>query len=143
VSSPDALRPAVRFLDGTLPLVTSDERFETLRWPDELLHAVHPETRLRADASGVTEADGRGTLYVSSHRLVHAGQSVTEAALAAIEEMAVALDRLLLIRLTDGSDLAVEIDRPRLLRAQIATALAAAREQAQVGREGPLQDPPG
>ena len=44
-----------------------------------------------------------------------------------IDEMAVALERLLLIRLRDGSDLAIEVDQPRLLRVQLATALAASR----------------
>jgi hypothetical protein len=41
--------------------------------------------------------------------------------------MAIALERLLLIRLTDGLDLALEVSHPRLLRVQIAAAKAAAR----------------
>ncbi len=41
--------------------------------------------------------------------------------------MAVALERLLLIRRRDGSDLAVEVDQPRLLRVQLAAAVAAER----------------
>ena len=40
-----------------------------------------------------------------------------------------ALERLLLVDLADGSDLAFEIDQPRLLRVQLAAARAAARER--------------
>jgi hypothetical protein len=47
-----------------------------------------------------------------------------------ISDMAVSMERLLLIELTDGSDLAIEVDQPRLLRVQLAAARAAAREHA-------------
>jgi len=47
-----------------------------------------------------------------------------------INDMAVAMERLLLIELDDGSDLAIEVDQPRLLRVQLAAARAAARERA-------------
>jgi hypothetical protein len=52
---------------------------------------------------------------------------MTEVPLGEIDEMVVALERLVLIRLRDGSDLAVEVDQPRLLRVQIAAAVAAVR----------------
>jgi len=41
--------------------------------------------------------------------------------------MGVALERLLLLRLTDGTDLAVQVEAPRLLRVQLAAAIAALR----------------
>jgi hypothetical protein len=69
-----------------------------------------------------------GTLYLTSQRLLHKGQSVREVELADITETGVALERLLLVDLADGSDLAIEIDQPRLLRVQLAAARAAARE---------------
>ena len=41
-----------------------------------------------------------------------------------------ALERLLLLDLADGSDLAIEVDQPRLLRVQLAAARATARRRA-------------
>jgi hypothetical protein len=80
---------------------------------------------------GTTGANGRhplgGTLHLTSRRLIHVGEQVTEVPLTTIEEMALALERLLLIRLNDGLDLALEVSHPRLLRVQIAAAKAAAR----------------
>ena len=40
-----------------------------------------------------------------------------------------ALERLLLLDLTDGSDLAIEVDQPRLLRVQLAAARANTRRR--------------
>jgi hypothetical protein len=42
----------------------------------------------------------------------------------------VSLERLLLLDLTDGSDLAFEVDQPRLLRVQLAAARVHARRRA-------------
>jgi hypothetical protein len=102
--------------------------------PGELFHAVHGSAML--EEPGQTDGAARprgGTLYLTSERLIHAGAASTELPLTEIDEMAVALERLLLIRRRDGSDLAVEVDQPRLLRVQLAAAVAAerARESAQ------------
>ena len=70
-----------------------------------------------------------GTLYLTSDRLVHLGQERHEVELGDIEETAVALERLLLLDMTDGSDMAIEIDQPRLLRVQLAAARVNARRQ--------------
>jgi hypothetical protein len=48
-----------------------------------------------------------------------------------IADVGVALERLLLVEGTDGSDLAIEVDAPRLLRVQVSAARAAARERDQ------------
>ncbi|MEP6469824.1 MAG: hypothetical protein ABJC24_08650 [Chloroflexota bacterium] len=95
--------------------------------PDELVHAVRHAAIL--EPRGAAEQEG-GTLYLTSHRLVHIGTQVREVDLEAITEIAVSLERLLLVGLTDGSDLAIEVDQPRLLRVQLAAARAAARERA-------------
>lgn len=99
--------------------------------PDERLHAVHRLAMLERGWRGATGADPDlphgGTLYVTSRQLLHRGAEDRSWMYADIEEMAVALERLLLIRLRDGSDLAIEVDQPRLLRVQLATALAASR----------------
>jgi hypothetical protein len=68
-----------------------------------------------------------GTLYVTSQRLIHRGAEDGAWSFADIDEMAVALERLLLVRLRDGSDIAIEVDQPRLLRVELAAALAASR----------------
>lgn len=114
-----------------LPTLESDERLAALRQPDETPHAVHGSALLERDTAG-DEASRLlgGTLYLTSRRLLHAGAELTEVPLTAIEEMAVALERLLLIRLNDGSDLALEVEHPRLLRVQIAAAKGAARATA-------------
>lgn len=99
--------------------------------PGERLHAVHRMAMLETGWRGTTETDPNlphgGTLYVTSKRLVHRGTEDGTWSFADIDEMAVALERLLLVRMRDGSDLAIEVDQPRLLRVQLAAALAASR----------------
>jgi hypothetical protein len=109
-----------------LPTLDIDERFAALRQPNEVPHVIHSSALLELGSrtQPVTELLG-GAFYLTSRRLVHLGTRLTEVPLANIAEMAVALERLLLIRLNDGSDLALEVDHPRLLRVQIAAAIAA------------------
>ena len=99
--------------------------------PGERLHAVHRMAMLEVGWRGATGANPDlphgGTLYVTSQRLVHRGTEDGVWSFDEIDEMAVALERLLLVRMRDGSDLAIEVDQPRLLRVQLAAALAAAR----------------
>jgi len=99
--------------------------------PGERLHAVHRMAMLEVGWRGATGADPNlphgGTLYVTSQRLVHRGTQDGTWSFGDIDEMAVALERLLLVRMRDGSDLAIEVDQPRLLRVQLAAALAASR----------------
>jgi len=94
----------------------------------EIVHAIR-QVALLEGTSGQTPSGG--TLYLTSQRLVHAGQATREVELTDIAEIAVALERLLLVDLADGSDLAIEVDQPRLLRVQLAAARAAARERAE------------
>ena len=94
---------------------------------DELLHAIRHAAMLD---DGYTKPPAGGTLYLTSHRLLHAGSILREVALADINDASVALERLLLLDLTDGSDLTIEVDQPRLLRVQLAAARAAARVDA-------------
>jgi hypothetical protein len=93
----------------------------------EVVHAVRRAAIL--ERRGSDELEG-GTLYLTSRRLVHIGSQVRDVDLPAITEIAVSLERLLLVDLADGSDLAIEVDQPRLLRVQLAAARAAARERA-------------
>jgi hypothetical protein len=99
--------------------------------PGERLHAVHRMAMLEIGWHGTTGTDPNlphgGTLYVTSQRLVHRGTEDSTLSFGDIDEMAIALERLLLVRMRDGSDLAIEVDQPRLLRVQLAAALAASR----------------
>jgi hypothetical protein len=102
-----------------------EQVFQT--WPDEEIHA---ERRAAIVERGEEAPLSGGTLYLTSRRLIHVGnEAIEEVDLSRISDMAVALERLLLVELTDGSDLAIEVDQPRLLRVQVAAARAALRER--------------
>jgi hypothetical protein len=119
--------------DG-LPVIEADGAAAAILHPGELLHASHGSAVLEEPGgAGDLRHPRGGTLYLTNERLIHTGAASTELPLAEIDEMAVALERLVLIRRRDGSDLAIEVDQPRLLRVQLAAAMAAerAREGAQ------------
>ena len=109
-----------------LPEIQADGAAVFLQ-PGEVLHAVYRSAMLE-DAGWTDRAHPRGgTLYLTSERLVHTGVESSELSLAAIDEMGIGLERLVLIRLRDGSDMAIDVDQPRLLRVQLAAAIAALR----------------
>lgn len=113
---------------GGLPAIEPDAGAGAILEPGEILHAVRASALL--EEAALTDGAGLprgGTLYLTSERVIHTGAESTELALAAIEEMVVALERLVLIRLRNGKDLALEVDQPRLLRVQLAAAVAAVR----------------
>jgi hypothetical protein len=113
---------------GGLPAIATDDAAKALLRPSEFLHSVHANALLEETLLGNGAGQLRGgTLYVTSERLIHAGTETMEVSLGAIDEMAVALERLVLIRLRDGSDLAIEVDQPRVLRVQLSAAIAGTR----------------
>ncbi len=117
--------------DG-LPAIEADDVAGAILKPGELLHAMHTSALLEEAPLIDEPAQPRGgTLYLTSQRLVHTATELTEVPLPDIEEMAVALERLVLIRRRDGADLALEVDQPRLLRVQLAAAIAAERSRKQ------------
>lgn len=69
---------------------------------------------------------GRGDLYLTSARLVLLGQPTFAIGLDEIEEAMLSGGRLLLV-LHDGAGMSLELERPLLLRVEIATARVAAR----------------
>ena len=117
-----------RYQAEGLPTIEADDRVTPLLELGEIPHGFHGNAMLEMGTTGVS---GRrpvgGSLYLTSHRLIHLGEQQTDVQLTTIEEMALALERLLLVRLNDGLDLALEVSHPRLLRVQIAAAKAAAR----------------
>jgi hypothetical protein len=113
---------------GGVPAIEPDAAATALLQAGEILHAVRASALLEEAAPVANAAMPRGgTLYLTSERLIHTGAESTELLLADIEEMGVALERLVLIRRRDGSDLALEVDQPRLLRVQLAAAVGAHR----------------
>jgi hypothetical protein len=111
-----------------LPAIEPDADAGGILHPGEALHAIHASALLEESPLLDEVAQPRGgTLYLTSERLVHTATEATEVPLPDIDEMAVALERLVLIRRRNGSDLALEVDQPRLLRVQLAAAIAAER----------------
>jgi len=116
-----------RLVDGELPDLGSQAAGGLQLSDGEVVHAIrHAALLEEGDAPTPTGGD----LYLTSRRMVHVGESRREISLDAIAESAVSLERLLLLDLTDGSDLAIEVDQPRLLRVQLAAARANARRHA-------------
>jgi len=113
---------------GGLPSIEPDDGARALFLAGEQLHAVHGSALLEAPTTGEDDALPRGgTLYLTSARLLHVGTETTNVALSEIVDVTVALERLVQVRRLDGSDLALEVDQPRLLRVQLMTALAGIR----------------
>ncbi|HSM38790.1 MAG TPA: hypothetical protein VK838_05600 [Candidatus Limnocylindrales bacterium] len=114
-----------RLASEPLPTMAANAEMVVQLHPHELLHAERRAAVIERRQEGQPSS---GILYLTSQRLVHTGnERVEELPLERIADMAVAMERLLLIELTDGSDLAIEVDRPRLLRVQVSAARAATR----------------
>lgn len=117
-----------RYQTDGLPVVEPEAGFAPLALPGEALHASRENALLeRTLVDAPKPIPEAGALYLTSGRLLHVGAEATSIPLGDIEEMAVALERLVLVRLRDGTHLAIDTDRPRLLRVQIAAALVATR----------------
>jgi hypothetical protein len=113
---------------GGLPAIEPDAGAAAILHAGETLHSIHASALL--EEAGLTDGAALprgGTLYLTSQRLIHTATEATELPLPEIEEMAVALERLVLIRRRNGADIALEVDQPRLLRVQLAAAIAAER----------------
>jgi hypothetical protein len=133
IAADEAAADAAReqYAANGVPAIEPGSAYARVARSDELLHAVRHNALLeRGPANGSEPVLRGGTLYLTSRRVLHVGVETTDVPLVELEEMVVALERLVLIRLRDGSDLAVEVDQPRLLRVQIAAALVAARAAA-------------
>lgn len=108
-----------------------DEDVAALLRPDEPVLARHETDEARFDGvpsaavGPATAAVLVGTLVLTSHRILLVGEAATWSVdLADIEEAVVSGRRLLLV-LPAGIGLAVTLERPRLLRVQIAAARTA------------------
>jgi hypothetical protein len=118
----EALAAAAResFRTKPMPTVEPDDDIRAHLNPGERVHALR--TRAILNVPGGEHVPGYGgTLYLTSRRLVHLGQVMKSVQLADVVESSLAGDRLLLT-LAGGDGVSIDVDRPRLLRAEMAEA---------------------
>jgi hypothetical protein len=113
-----ASRARDRFLMSTVPVIDADEAIAPHLLPSEQTHALRRHAILRAPGDDRALGYG-GTLYLTSRRLIHLGQVIVAVQLTDIVETSLAGERLLLT-LRDGEGLTLDVDGPRLLRAEMA-----------------------
>jgi hypothetical protein len=116
----------VRFQMEGLPRAKADE--SVVGWllaSEDLIDVRHAVVVTRHASSGGSTSFA-GALYLTTRRLLLLGRELLSNELTEIEELVVAGERLLLT-LTDGVGLSIDASRPRLLRVQIAAAVASAR----------------
>lgn len=113
------------YREGLPPAIEPDEEIVGHLTPGESVHALRTRAMLRTP--GGDEALGYGgSLYLTSRRLVHLGQVMVAVQLTDIVETSLAGERLLLT-LRAGEGMSLEIDRPRLFRAELAATMREAR----------------
>lgn len=122
-----ALEARERYRGGEMEPLEPDARIAGLLLPGEKVLAVGRDAlldRREPPLGGAPCPVGQGLagdLYVTSARLVHVGRTVVEFDLDALRDVEISAERLLLI-LRNGAGIAIEVDRPRLLRVQIGVA---------------------
>ena len=107
-----------RFRIEPVPAIDPDEAVKAHLEPDETVHALRRHAILSPPGGDGALGYG-GTLYLTSRRLVLLGQVVMSVRLADIDETSLAGERLLLT-LRNGEGFTLDLDRPRLLRAEMA-----------------------
>lgn len=111
------------FRIGPIQPIEADDAIRPHLTQDERLHALRRHAILRPPGGDGALGYG-GTLYLTSRRLIHLGQVVVSVNVADVVESSMAGERLLLT-LREGEGMSLDVDLPRLLRAEIA----------QIGRE--------
>jgi hypothetical protein len=109
-----------RFRIGPIPPIDADDEVRPHLAGEERVHALRRHAILRKPGGDGALGAG-GTLYLTSRRLVHLGQVVMSVGLTEIEESSLAGERLLLT-LRNGDGITLDVDQPRLLRAEMAAA---------------------
>ena len=124
----EALASAARdmFLVSPVPVMEADELVLPHLLPGENVHGLRRHAILRAPGDDRALGYG-GSLYLTSRRLIHLGQVIVTVQLTDIVEASLAGERLLLT-LRDGEGLTLDLDRPRLLRAEMAAVARDLRE---------------
>ena len=114
------------FLVSPVPVLEADERILPHLLPSEKVHGLRRHAILRAPGDDRALGYG-GSLYLTSRRLIHLGQVIVTVQLTDIVEASLAGERLLLT-LRDGEGFTLDLDRPRLLRAEMAAVARDLRE---------------
>jgi hypothetical protein len=115
--------------DGMAPLASDDDIAALLR-PGERIFATHRAVNARYHSvpDAVLGAPPvAGTLHLTSARIIVAGSTVLTVDLEDVDEAVLSGGRLLLV-LRRGMGLSLSVERPRLLRVQIAAVRAVARD---------------
>jgi hypothetical protein len=120
-----ALEVRDRLHAASLPALAPDGVVGEHLADGELVHGLRSRAILKAPGDDRALGYG-GSLYLTSRRLLHIGQVTVNVQLTDIVETSLAGERLL-ITLSDGEGLVLDVDRPRQLRAQIAAAIRGMR----------------
>lgn len=118
-----------RYRSEGMAALETDAGIAPLLGPGERMFAVHRPARIRRRISPAGSGDApavEGDLYLTSARLVLVGPTVMAVDLEEIQEAVLAGETLLLV-LRHGVGLVLAVERPHLLRVQIAAARSVAR----------------
>lgn len=121
----DAADARDRYRSAPPPTIEPDEAITGQLTQGEGLHSVRRSAILSVPGGDRALGYG-GTLYLTSRRLIHLGQVMVTVQLTDIVETSLAGERLLLA-LRNGDGMAFDLDRPRLLRAEIAATMRGLR----------------
>ena len=121
----DAAEARTRLREAAPPPIEPDANIVGHLTAGESLHGLRTHAILSTPGAEHTLGYG-GSLYLTSRRLVHLGQVMVSVQLSDIVETALAGERLLL-SLRDGEGMALDLDRPRLFRAELAATMRATR----------------
>jgi hypothetical protein len=110
-----------RYHDQPLPAMEPDELIVGHLTPGESVHDLRAHAIL-STPGGESALGYGGSVYLTSRRLVHLGQVNVTVQLTDIVETSLAGERLLLT-LPEGEGMTLDIERPRVFRAQMAAAL--------------------
>ena len=121
----DAAEARTRLREAAPPPIEPDTDIVGHLTPGESLHGLRRHAILSTPGAEHTLGYG-GSLYLTSARLVHLGQVMISVKLSDIVETALAGERLLL-SLRDGEGMTLDLDRPRLFRAELAAAMREGR----------------
>jgi hypothetical protein len=109
-----------RYRDGPMPSIEADDGIATHLLSDERLLGLRRRAILGSPGGDAALGYG-GTLYLTSRRLIHLGQVNVSVQLVDIVETSLSGERLLL-SLQNGEGMTLDLDEPRLLRAEMAAA---------------------
>lgn len=125
VDEHEAIRIRERLRNEPMPALEPDSVVGAHLEQGELVHGLRVSAILRAPGDDRALGYG-GTLYLTSHRLIHIGQVTVTVQLKDVVETSLVGERLL-VTLRDGNGIALDVNRPRTLRTEIAASLRGIR----------------